>query len=86
MSNASAKPTSRFNAYMALTMATIAMIVCFMAWSNFAPLAGQVATMFHLACLNGHCCWQPLSCLVLFYEFPWAFLVINTVAKRSISY
>ncbi len=49
MSNASAKPTSRFNAYMALTMATIAMIVCFMAWSNFAPLAGQVATMFHLS-------------------------------------
>lgn len=40
---------SRYNAYMALTLSTIAMIVCFMSWSNFAPLAAQVATMFHLS-------------------------------------
>lgn len=40
---------SRYNAYMALFMATVAMIVCFMSWSNFAPLSAQVATMFHLS-------------------------------------
>lgn len=30
---------SRLNAYTALILATLAMIVCFMSWSNFAPLA-----------------------------------------------
>ena len=40
---------SRVNAYVALTLATIAMIVCFMSWSNFAPLAAQVGQMFHLS-------------------------------------
>ena len=40
---------SRANAYVALTLATIAMIVCFMSWSNFAPLATQVGQMFHLS-------------------------------------
>lgn len=49
MSNESTQTGSRFNAYMALTMATMGMIVCFMSWSNFAPLASQVATMFHLS-------------------------------------
>ncbi len=28
---------SRLNAYTALILATLAMIVCFMSWSNFAP-------------------------------------------------
>ena len=40
---------SRLNAYTALILATLAMIVCFMSWSNFAPLAAQVGTMFHLS-------------------------------------
>lgn len=39
---------NRLNAYVALTLATLAMIVCFMSWSNFAPLAAQVGAMFHL--------------------------------------
>lgn len=30
---------SRLNAYTALILATLAMIVCFMSWSNFAPLS-----------------------------------------------
>lgn len=29
---------SRANAYTALILSTLAMIVCFMSWSNFAPL------------------------------------------------
>lgn len=40
---------TRSQAYIALTLATIAMIVCFMSWSNFAPLAKQVSQMFHLS-------------------------------------
>lgn len=40
---------SRLNAYTALILSTIAMIVCFMSWSNFAPLASQVAKMFNLS-------------------------------------
>ncbi len=40
---------SRANAYTALILSTLAMIVCFMSWSNFAPLASQVAQMFHLS-------------------------------------
>lgn len=40
---------NRANAYVALTLATIAMIVCFMSWSNFAPLAAQVGKMFNLS-------------------------------------
>lgn len=40
---------SLLNAYTALILATLAMIVCFMSWSNFAPLAAQVGTMFHLS-------------------------------------
>lgn len=40
---------SRLNAYTALILATLAMIVCFMSWSNFAPLAAQVGTMSHLS-------------------------------------
>lgn len=39
---------SRRNAYTALILSTLAMIVCFMSWSNFAPLASQVAEMFNL--------------------------------------
>ena len=40
---------SHLNAYTSLILATLAMIVCFMSWSNFAPLAAQVGTMFHLS-------------------------------------
>lgn len=47
--NQSAATGSRFNAYMALNLATVSMIVCFMAWSNFAPLASDIAVMFHLS-------------------------------------
>lgn len=39
---------SRRNAYTALILSTLAMIVCFMSWSNFAPLASQIAEMFNL--------------------------------------
>ncbi|WP_125979906.1 nitrate/nitrite transporter [Loigolactobacillus iwatensis] len=41
--------TSKFNAVMALTMGTLAMVGCFMAWSSFAPLAGQIAQTFSLS-------------------------------------
>ena len=40
---------NRANAYTALILSTLAMIVCFMSWSNFAPLASQVAKMFNLS-------------------------------------
>ncbi|MFT8823329.1 MULTISPECIES: nitrate/nitrite transporter [Liquorilactobacillus] len=36
-------------AVIALTLATLAMVVCFMSWSNFSPLAAQVSRMFHLS-------------------------------------
>lgn len=40
---------NRAAAVTALTMATLAMVVCFMSWSNFSPLASQVAKMFGLS-------------------------------------
>ncbi|RVU70979.1 MULTISPECIES: NarK/NasA family nitrate transporter [Lactobacillus] len=43
---------SRKDAYLALTLSTVAMIACFMSWSNFAPLATQVGQMFHLSVAN----------------------------------
>lgn len=39
---------SRLNAYVGLALSTLLMIVCFMSWSNFAPLASQVGKIFHL--------------------------------------
>lgn len=39
---------SRLNAYVGLALSTLLMIVCFMSWSNFAPLASQVGEIFHL--------------------------------------
>lgn len=40
---------NRGRAYLTLALATVAMIVCFMSWSNFAPLASDLAKMFHLS-------------------------------------
>ncbi|BAW86823.1 major facilitator superfamily transporter [Limosilactobacillus fermentum] len=48
---------SRLNAYTALILATLAMIVCFMSWSNFAPLAAQVGTMSHLSVASRTLLW-----------------------------
>ena len=44
-----AQTSTRWRAYLALGLATVAMIVCFMSWSNFAPLAGELAIKFHLS-------------------------------------
>lgn len=40
---------SRLNAYLGLCLSTLAMIVCFMSWSNFAPLASKIGAMFNLS-------------------------------------
>ncbi|MDD9149613.1 NarK/NasA family nitrate transporter [Sporolactobacillus sp. CQH2019] len=40
---------NRFYAYSALTMGTLAMVACFMAWSNFAPLTATLTKMFGLS-------------------------------------
>lgn len=49
MTSEEAQTSNRFQAYLALTLTTVAMIVCFMSWSNFAPLAGDFAKMFGLS-------------------------------------
>ncbi|ANZ66083.1 nitrate/nitrite transporter [Secundilactobacillus paracollinoides] len=49
MTDEEAKTGSRVTAYTALIVAMLAMAVCFMSWSNFAPLAAQISKMFGLS-------------------------------------